>query len=656
MKTAKRTLLAAVLALLGGAPVFAAFEDLGAGARAAGMGDAFVAVADDVYAIYHNPAGLALLTRPELGTGYDKLHAGLSDGSSLGSSFIGYAQPLGEGKRGTLGAAWNSFSLDSTLYREDSFYVSYGRGVWTGSGESRLLAGASLKYLRGSFGSFAEASDATNGIVQTGQSDPVLSGSNSQGTFDADLGLLLRLDPHYSLGFQAAHLAGPDVSFAGADSDKLPPALKFAANYRSLLSNLVAQIDTKKGPGGGQEKIFTTAAERWFVSRFYGTVGARGAFNLGDGEYKRASVGFSYKTSRLRVDYAFAMPIGGVSGTAGSHRFGMAFKFGRRSDEEESVELLIEAMRELRAQGTPRAVESSAGATSAQKSVFDERMAQSGALRAKARYKDSLEQMELALAALGPGQELLGLYSRLKAAAKFYPALPKYDSDPIESALHRGITAYLAGRNIEAVERVSYAYANRKDDEGINRFLTHLELETGIARMKTPAKTHESLILQTSLTKAEAALEARDWRKAIELSLAVIREDENNASAWQSLGAAYFALRDYDSSLRSWEKVLELEKSPIAREAIRGYMRTIKRLKAKEGVKRRPRPVKPLPERPSLSRGEVEELFEKGVKHYTNREYAKAAEAFEAILEAAPNHEEARKALNRVKAVREQQP
>ncbi|MBN1948776.1 MAG: hypothetical protein JW784_03460, partial [Candidatus Cloacimonetes bacterium] len=41
------------------------FNLTGAGARAAGMGGAFIGVADDATAIVWNPAGLTLLERPE---------------------------------------------------------------------------------------------------------------------------------------------------------------------------------------------------------------------------------------------------------------------------------------------------------------------------------------------------------------------------------------------------------------------------------------------------------------------------------------------------------------------------------------------------------------------------------------------------------------
>jgi len=54
----------------------AAFEDLGIGARAVGMGSSFVAISNDASAMYYNPAGLTQLTRPELLTAGSKLYMG----------------------------------------------------------------------------------------------------------------------------------------------------------------------------------------------------------------------------------------------------------------------------------------------------------------------------------------------------------------------------------------------------------------------------------------------------------------------------------------------------------------------------------------------------------------------------------------------------
>src|SRR4029079_6571195 len=95
-------------------------------ARAPGMGNAFVGLADDVYALYYNPAGLAQLKRPELATSYTRLLLGLSDNSNLSSSFVGYAHPLKEGKWGTAAVAWQQLSLNSGFYQDQALYMSYG--------------------------------------------------------------------------------------------------------------------------------------------------------------------------------------------------------------------------------------------------------------------------------------------------------------------------------------------------------------------------------------------------------------------------------------------------------------------------------------------------------------------------------------------------
>ena len=94
----RRALLAAVLAVLAAAPARAwqtltgttgaEFLRLGVGARALGMGEAYTAVADGPDAVYWNPAGLALMRRPELSYSRGELPAGLHH------DFLSFAFPM----------------------------------------------------------------------------------------------------------------------------------------------------------------------------------------------------------------------------------------------------------------------------------------------------------------------------------------------------------------------------------------------------------------------------------------------------------------------------------------------------------------------------------------------------------------------------------
>jgi hypothetical protein len=83
-------------------------QTLGVGARAIGLGGAFVAVSEDVTAAFWNPAGLATLLKPQLALDYRTLSKSQQDvddatqnvfGSKIGStsmvfSFGGFAYPL----------------------------------------------------------------------------------------------------------------------------------------------------------------------------------------------------------------------------------------------------------------------------------------------------------------------------------------------------------------------------------------------------------------------------------------------------------------------------------------------------------------------------------------------------------------------------------
>ena len=89
------------------------YNFLGAGARANGMGDAFIAVADDATAIFWNPAGLFLLDQPETSFGFQfasekveqerrrqmLLFASDEPGGSVGLNFASFVFPKRFGQR-----------------------------------------------------------------------------------------------------------------------------------------------------------------------------------------------------------------------------------------------------------------------------------------------------------------------------------------------------------------------------------------------------------------------------------------------------------------------------------------------------------------------------------------------------------------------------
>jgi hypothetical protein len=637
------------LLLLLSVPARAAYEDLGAGARAPGMGDAFVPVADDLYAMYYNPAGLGLLTRPQFGTSYTKLLTGLTDGSDLNTSFIGYVQPLREGRQGTLGVAWNSLSLNNSLYRDQSYSLSYGRLVHSGAGD--LYAGANAKLLSRSFGTFPDIDNATlaGGLAKSGRSDPALA-NRKRRAFDADLGLLYRIGPHYSFGAALIHAAQPNVSFAGA-KDRVPATLKAGVNYRSLVSNLVAELDVRRSEGGARaDEVFTVAAERWFPRLFIGDLGARAGMSLGSRDYKVLSLGVSFRTRRVQVDYGFQLPINTVEGTAGSHKMAMSFRFGRASEEEESMEMVLEAMRQLRYGALPEKLESK-GLSKGQQSLLDEYMLQVRHLQSQARYKEALDKMSLALTVAPADKELVAKFGRLNFVGQQIKQLNDFKTDPMQATLHQGLIAYIAGNDGEAVAKVSEALALKPAYRELEVFLEQLETVTGLKRTMVAAKKPADYGLATLLTQAALAIEEKRYEEAIDLSLRVTEHDEGNAQAWANLGTAYFALREYDRSLEAWKKALQYEKSPAVREAIKGYLKSITRAKDRKPSKTKPAPqAEPVFEAgPSLTPAEIESLYNEGIDFYIKRDLEKAKAVFEKILEAAPNHVEARKALRRVK-------
>lgn len=221
MKIVVYTAIAITIAFI--TPVGVCQQETPVGVRAIGMGETFVATADDATAITWNPAGISQLRHYALSTMYAKLFE-VTDVNHLG-----LAIPISEGK--VLGADWihNSIGDSEVGFALDQFDLSYGHKI----GQA-LAVGANLKYI-------------STRLSLEGNS----RGEKASG-WGSDIGLIFKLPnlSRASVGFSAKNLlglkgasgfaSGTSLIFNNGRSDLLFPAsykigLAYHPNHKWLL-------------------------------------------------------------------------------------------------------------------------------------------------------------------------------------------------------------------------------------------------------------------------------------------------------------------------------------------------------------------------------------------------------------------------------------
>ncbi|MEI8135380.1 MAG: PorV/PorQ family protein [bacterium] len=128
-----------------------AFEKLGVGARAAGMGGAFSALADDISALYWNPAGIARLKGINTSATYTAWYAGTTH------NFIGASIPISERYRfgvslilldnGSLAKSTITKDVNAGTFNAND--LAFGLTL-AGALTDRFSFGATVKYIRSS--------------------------------------------------------------------------------------------------------------------------------------------------------------------------------------------------------------------------------------------------------------------------------------------------------------------------------------------------------------------------------------------------------------------------------------------------------------------------------------------------------------------------
>ena len=260
------------------------------GARAAAMGSAYTAIANDVTSLYWNPAGLGSLRQREISA----MHSRWLMGSSY--DFLGYAHPT---RLGTLGFGLSRLSQpeqegrgenrDKTSYfgaSDSVFTIGYGRRV-----SDRLHLGLGLKALQSRIGSYKGQGLAMDlGATYRPQGLPV------------------------SFGLAARNL-GPGVRFIG-ERTRLPLTLSFGA-ASSFISGMTLSADVGYRPYD-KEINFSLGTEYAFLGALALRAGYQSSRNEGLAAKSPVLSGFAgglgFRLSRYRIDYTLT-PFGQLGNT-----------------------------------------------------------------------------------------------------------------------------------------------------------------------------------------------------------------------------------------------------------------------------------------------------------------------------------------------------
>lgn len=125
------------------------FLKIGAGSRAVGMGEAFVAVANDASALYWNPAGITQIPKSEL------VFSHVNWPVDVRHEFIGFVYPLGRANRLGLSAT----ALHTDAFEETTEFQPLGTGRFVSFGDisigvtfarqmtDRFSVGLTIKYV-----------------------------------------------------------------------------------------------------------------------------------------------------------------------------------------------------------------------------------------------------------------------------------------------------------------------------------------------------------------------------------------------------------------------------------------------------------------------------------------------------------------------------
>ncbi|MCX6835691.1 MAG: PorV/PorQ family protein [candidate division Zixibacteria bacterium] len=558
------------------------FVSLGVGARSLGMGGGFTSMAADATSIHYNPAGLASLEYQEVSF----MHSILFEGSTY--DFASWVYPIDENHG--LGAGVMRIGTGDIIRRVDfadrgrfdyaytQMVLAYGRNL----GEP-LAAGLALKVLNQSL---------------ENRSDFGIS---------MDLGLSVRLRHGLYWGASVREVLQHELTLL-IEAEKIPMALVSGLSWRDL--NLSSQV--RLSLAFDVEKH----ADREFKVR----AGAEAV--LGDvlslrGGYDRDNLAFGvgFKSRRMNIDYAYKI----VDFIDGMHHISISFLLGASTTERIRLRELAKLPPEL----------------TEEEKRFNALMATADRYFRRFQLDSARAYFEQALQMQPNNEEIIGTLAAIEESRRV--------QEEQEEALR------VARESLSQTQHTFITQAEQMLDQKMYRAaLDFLGLifeidpgNTSANQLRDQIVAARSAELAESLEHAQQAASAGRWSEAVEAYNRVLELDPENATAQQAKLQMLAAL-DLPQKIRLAVELFDRGELAEAATRFRAILDVNPNESMAQDYLRRileQQAVRPPATLEDLQNDrESWELYLEGLRFMRNKEYQKAIEAWEKVLQAYPNN------------------
>ncbi len=297
-----------------------AFADIGFGARPAGMGGAFVGLADDVNSVIWNPAGITKIKNYQTEFNYTN-QLGL-----ISYNYLAFALPLGKAE----GLGFSLITSGDKALREWTFGTSYARKLFG------FAVGVNFKMRFASFGNNTLNPD--DFVVF--EPDEISEGISNQvkGSavgFGLDLGLQYDVNKNISLGLQLSDIYSPlfwnskvdntTKNAKGKYSELVPFGMELGVAYK-LEKNFIFVLDYNPSLYRGSYQKVKAGMEALFFDIVALRGGVQNIINGTDDEKYSIGLGLNltslFEDVGIFINYTYMF-----EELANSQRFGLGLQF-----------------------------------------------------------------------------------------------------------------------------------------------------------------------------------------------------------------------------------------------------------------------------------------------------------------------------------------